>query len=80
MQKIMITPYLIQGIVDNGSFREKLPLPQEKIQVVSHFILYPIEQTKTQSLSASFQTMLASEDILRRDWEQPEEDEAWKNL
>jgi len=30
--------------------------------------------------SEAYLTMLASEDILRRDWDQPEEDEAWANL
>lgn len=28
----------------------------------------------------SYQTMLASERVLRKDWDQPEEDEAWQNL
>ncbi len=27
-----------------------------------------------------YETMLASEDVLRRDWDQPEEDEAWADL
>jgi hypothetical protein len=30
--------------------------------------------------SEAYQTMLASENILRRDWEQPEEDAAWADL
>ena len=30
--------------------------------------------------SEAYQTMLASESVLRRDWEQPEEDAAWANL
>lgn len=30
--------------------------------------------------SESFQTMLLSEDILRKDWNTPEEDEAWAHL
>jgi hypothetical protein len=30
--------------------------------------------------SDAFQTMLASEDVLRRDWDQPEEDAAWEDL
>lgn len=30
--------------------------------------------------SESYQTMLLSEDILRKDWDTPEEDEAWANL
>ncbi|MBI5841044.1 MAG: hypothetical protein HZB19_13180 [Chloroflexi bacterium] len=30
--------------------------------------------------SEAYQTMLASESILSRDWDSPEEDEAWANL
>lgn len=30
--------------------------------------------------SESFQTMLASEQVLKRDWDTPEEDEAWAHL
>jgi hypothetical protein len=30
--------------------------------------------------SEAYQTMLASENVLRRDWEQPEEDAAWADL
>jgi hypothetical protein len=30
--------------------------------------------------SEAYETMLASEDVLRRDWDTPEEDEAWSNL
>jgi len=31
-------------------------------------------------LSEAYQTMLASEAVLSRDWDRPEEDEAWANL
>ena len=30
--------------------------------------------------SESFQTMLASEQVLKNDWDTPEEDEAWAHL
>jgi len=30
--------------------------------------------------SEAFQTMLASERVLRKDWDHPEEDEAWAHL
>jgi len=30
--------------------------------------------------SEAYLTMLASENVLSRDWNQPEEDEAWENL
>ena len=32
------------------------------------------------SISSSFQMMQASEKVLSRDWDTPEEDEAWKDL
>ena len=31
-------------------------------------------------VSEAFQTMLASESVLRRDWDRPEEDMAWADL
>lgn len=37
-------------------------------------------QTSQMRYSEAYQTMLASERILRRDWEQPEEDAAWADL
>jgi hypothetical protein len=30
--------------------------------------------------SPAFETMLASEEVLRRDWDTPEEDAAWAHL
>ena len=37
-------------------------------------------RTSQAGYSEAYQTMLASEDVLRRDWEQPEEDAAWADL
>ena len=52
-------------------------LPPEKLAVVFDFISYLAARHPA---SESFQTMLASEHILREDWERPEEDEAWADL
>lgn len=43
---------------------------------------YPISGTGLRLLLASpgFQTMLATEGVLRRDWDLPEEDHAWAHL
>jgi hypothetical protein len=35
---------------------------------------------QSSTYSDAFQTMLASEEVLRRDWDQPEEDAAWADL
>jgi len=35
---------------------------------------------QTVTISEPYQTMLASESILQRDWDRPEEDAAWANL
>jgi hypothetical protein len=64
---------------------EKLQkLPPDKLEVVYDFISYLLDremvQTKTEPTSEAFQTMLASETVLRKDWERTEEDEAWANL
>ena len=61
-------------------------LPDDKLEVVFDFVSYLLERQPGQELlnrataSESFQTMLASESILRRDWERPEEDTAWAHL
>jgi hypothetical protein len=52
-------------------------LPADKLEVVFDFVSYLAERQLT---SDSFQTMLASEEVLRRDWERPEEEAAWAHL
>ena len=52
-------------------------LPADKLEVVFDFVSYLAERQLT---SDSFQTMLASEAVLRRDWERPEEEAAWAHL
>lgn len=42
--------------------------------IISHRII------RNPPLSEAYQMMLASEAVLARDWDQPEEDEAWANL
>jgi len=59
-------------------------LPPEKLAVVYDFISYLIERDTAALLTRSEpdgrETALASEVVLRRDWEQPEEDAAWAHL
>ena len=59
-------------------------LPAEKLIVVYDFVSYLLERetarTSPERFSEAFQTMLASEPVLRRDWDRPEEDEAWASL
>lgn len=58
-------------------------LSAEKLRVVYDFVSYLSEREQKQALmlpSETFQTMLASEAVLKRDWERPEEDLAWANL
>ncbi len=52
-------------------------LPPEKLAVVYDFVSYLAERGQG---SEAFQTMLASEAVLRRDWDSPEEDAAWADL
>jgi hypothetical protein len=52
-------------------------LSPDKLSTVFDFVSNLVER---ESLSESFQTMLASEQVLRRDWETPEEDAAWADL
>lgn len=52
-------------------------LPPEKLAVVSDFVSYLAER---QEEVRPLETMLASEPVLARDWNRPEEDEAWASL
>jgi hypothetical protein len=53
-------------------------LSPEKLVVVYDFVSYLAEREARRALpkgfSEAFQTMLASEAVLRRDWDRPEED------
>lgn len=59
-------------------------LSADKLEVVYDFVSYlserEIKQALTRVASESFQTMLASESVLKRDWERIEEDIAWADL
>ncbi|MFN8473004.1 MAG: hypothetical protein U0822_12520 [Anaerolineae bacterium] len=57
-------------------------LPPEKLAVVYDFVSYLLERELDISLqdTGALQTMLASEAVLRRDWDRPEEDVAWADL
>ena len=59
-------------------------LPADKLAVVYDFVSYLAEREKErplrEALSDAYRTMLASETVLLRDWECPEEDAAWANL
>jgi hypothetical protein len=59
-------------------------LPAEKLAVVYDFVSYISEREIKAALNEpeakSYDFMLASEAVLRRDWDRPEEDEAWANL
>jgi hypothetical protein len=59
-------------------------LPPEKLIVVYDFVSYLLERDSADLLSDADTdartTMLASEAVLRRDWDRPEEDAAWAHL
>ena len=59
-------------------------LPADKLAVVYDFVSYLAERqvglTLREAKTESYQTMLASEPVLRRDWDRLEEDEAWAGL
>ena len=59
-------------------------LPPEKLAVVYDFVAYLAERERSRLLDSedfgALQTMLASEAVLRRDWDTPEEDAAWAHL
>ncbi len=59
-------------------------LPAEKLPVVYDFVSYLLERDVADLLAADASdaraTMLATEAVLRRDWDRPEEDAAWAHL
>ena len=59
-------------------------LSDDKLGVVYDFVSYLAERdllgTLRESRTSSYQTMLASSQVLSRDWNKPEEDAAWANL
>jgi hypothetical protein len=59
-------------------------LPPDKLAVVYDFVSYLLERDAADLLTAvesdARAPMLASEAVLRRDWDRPEEDAAWAHL
>ena len=59
-------------------------LPPDKLVVVYDFVSYLLERDLADLLmdgdTDARATMLASEAVLRRDWDRPEEDAAWAHL
>jgi hypothetical protein len=59
-------------------------LPPGKLPVVYDFVSYLLERDAVDLLvsgeNGARATMLASEAVLRRDWDRPEEDAAWAHL
>jgi hypothetical protein len=55
-------------------------LPPEKLAVVLDSAAYLAERESQPAGSEAWQTMLASELVLRKDWDTPEEDAAWADL
>jgi len=75
----------MENLVTLNQIEDRLRLlPPEKFGVVYDFISYLLNREGAELLettdSGSFQTMLASEQVLRRDWDRPEEDAAWSDL
>ena len=63
--------------VDIAEITERLrELPEEKLAVVYEFVNRLAEGRTSEGV----ETMLASEAVLRRDWDRPEEDAAWADL
>jgi hypothetical protein len=61
-------------------------LPSDKLSEVYDFVMFLTERKGAQTVlreageTYALDTMLASEDVLKRDWDTPEEDAAWAHL
>lgn len=53
-------------------------LPDDLLDELYEYVKYL--QFKTQQQSTSMQTAYASEAVLEKDWNRPEEDQAWQDL
>jgi len=63
--------------VSVATIEERLrELSPQELSTVYDFVSYLAERRNSSTPS----TMLASEEILRRDWDRPEEDAAWADL
>jgi len=63
--------------------RQLEKLPQEKLAEVYDFVSFLLEKISKEEvneISTGYETMLATEDVLKRDWEREEEEKAWANL
>jgi hypothetical protein len=52
-------------------------LPPQKLAIVLEFVSFLVDRG---ALSEGMETALLSEPSLRKDWDTPEEDEAWAHL
>ncbi len=55
-------------------------LSEDKLSAVYHFVSYLAEQDLDMSDISAKELMFASEEQIARDWDTPEEDEAWADL
>lgn len=73
-------PSVTIGQIDNRLQK----LPPEKLSVVYDFVSYLLDREQPPYSMVpdvgAREIMLASEAVLRRDWDRPEEDAAWAHL
>jgi hypothetical protein len=55
-------------------------LSKDKLAAVYHFVSYLAEGDLEMSEISARELMLASEDLLAKEWDTPEEDKAWADL
>jgi hypothetical protein len=55
-------------------------LSEDKLIAVYHFVSYLAERDLDLSNISATELMLASENLIAKDWDTPEEDEAWADL
>ena len=55
-------------------------LSEDKLMAAYHFVSYLVDAELEMSDTSATETTLLSEKSLARDWDTPEEDEAWSHL
>ena len=55
-------------------------LPEDKLVAVYHFVSYLADGELDMSEVSARELMLASESLIAKEWDTPEEDQAWAHL
>lgn len=71
---------MVRTIIKSATKRISIEVPQEFVGKEVEVIAFTTDETHSANLTDSILTHFASEQVLAKDWLNPEEDIAWQNL